>query len=94
MVLKKSEVIEMYGSYVDDFEISPFESVYMLHIRSKLEKIIHELTNDESLKLFGYDLKLINNAKKMAKHLEEINNFSLSNEPLTNVVALGTSLQR
>ncbi|MCM3362977.1 MULTISPECIES: hypothetical protein [Niallia] len=83
MVLKNSEIIEMYGSYVDDFEISPFESVYMLHIRSGLEKVIDELTNDERIQLICSDLKLVENAKRMSKHLEEAYDFSLSNEPLT-----------
>ncbi|MCC3359485.1 hypothetical protein [Bacillus sp. REN16] len=83
MLLKNSEIIEMYGSYVDDFEISPFESVYMLHIRSGLEKVIHELSNDEKVKLINHDLALISNAKRMSKHLEGIYDFSLSNEPLT-----------
>lgn len=83
MVLKNSEIIEMYGSYVDDFEISPFESVYMLHIRSGLEKVMNELSNDEKVKLINYDLVLISNAKKMSKHIGEIYDFSLSNEPLT-----------
>lgn len=84
MVLKNSEIIEMYGSYVDDFEISPFESVYMLHIRSGLEKVINELTYSERMQLICYDLKLVENAKKMSKHIEEAYDFSLSNEPLTD----------
>lgn len=83
MASQNSKNIDMYEEYVADFEISPFESVYMLHIRSGLEKVMNELTNDERVKLINYDLNLINNAKKMAKHLEEIYDFSLSNEPLT-----------
>lgn len=85
MPLLNSKDIEMYGGYVDDFEINPFESVYMLHIRSRLEKekIIQVLTNDEKIKLIGYDLILINNAKRMSKHLEGVYDFSHSNEPLT-----------
>ncbi len=83
MVLENSEIIEMYGSYIDDFEISPFESVYMLHIRSGLKKAMNELTNEERIKLIHYDLKLIENAKRMTQHLGEIYDFSLSNEPLT-----------
>lgn len=43
---------------------------------------MNERTNDERLKLIPYDLKLIDTAKKMSKHLEGIYDFSLSSEPL------------
>ncbi|AIF45086.1 hypothetical protein [Virgibacillus sp. SK37] len=82
MALQHSKSIEIYGDYVDDFKISPFESVYMLHLRGGLEKAINELTNDEKIKLIHYDLKLIENAKRMSKHLSVIYDFSTSNEPL------------
>ena len=62
---------------------SPFESVYMFHIRSRLEKLINELTREEKMKLIYFDLKLIKNTQKMVKHIEEIYDFSLSNEPTT-----------
>lgn len=74
--------IEMYGRYVNDFEISPFELMVMLHKRSKLEEILCDLTADEKIKLLSCDIQLIKNAKKMFKHIGEIYDFSLSNEPL------------
>jgi hypothetical protein len=74
--------IEIYGKCVDDFEVSPFESVDMLHRRSKLDSVIHELTHDERIKLLSYDMQLIKNAKRMSKHIAEIYDFSLSDEPL------------
>jgi hypothetical protein len=74
--------IEIYGKGVNDFEISPFESVDMLHRRSKLESLIQELSHDERIKLLSYDMQLIKNAKRMSKHIGEIYDFSLSDEPL------------
>ncbi len=77
-----SDDIEIYGKSVDDIEVSPFESVNMLHRRSKLENVIHELTHDEKMKLLQFDMQLIKNAKKMSKHIKEVYDFSLSDEPL------------
>ncbi|RSK26408.1 hypothetical protein EJF36_05785 [Bacillus sp. HMF5848] len=78
-----SKSIEIYGQCVDDFEVSPFESVDMLHRRSTLEKAIQELNYEERMKLLSYDMQLIKNAKNMAKHIGEIYDFSLSEEPLS-----------
>ncbi|WP_445506176.1 hypothetical protein [Niallia sp. 03190] len=80
---KYNKSIEIYGQCVDDFEVSPFESVDMLQRRSKLEDVIHELTNEERIKLLSYDLKLINNAKKMSDYIGKVYDFSLSDEPLS-----------
>lgn len=75
--------IEMYGKSVNDFEVSPFESVDMLHRRSKLENVIYELTHDERMVLISYDMQLIKNARKMAEHIGDIYDFTLSDEPLS-----------
>lgn len=75
--------IDIYGKYVDDFEISPFESLLMLHKRSKLEDVICDLTPDERIKLLSHDIQLIKNAKRMSRHIGGIYDFSLSTEPLT-----------
>lgn len=73
--------IENYGLSVNDLDVSPFESMDMLHLRSKIEKVLSELTNEETAKLFQYDLKLVENAKDMAEHISEIYSFSMSTEP-------------
>ncbi len=75
--------IEVYGKCVDDFEVSPFESVNMLHRRSHLELVSHELTYEERMELLNYDIRLINNAKRMSQHIGEIYDFTLSEEPLS-----------
>ncbi|MFC4799473.1 hypothetical protein ACFPA1_08890 [Neobacillus sp. GCM10023253] len=77
-----SKSIEIYGKCVDDFEVSPFESVDMLHRRSRIERVIHELTNDERIKLLSFDMQLIRNANRMSEHIGEVYDFSLSEEPL------------
>lgn len=75
--------IEFYGKHADNLEISPLESVEMLHMRSKLENVIHELADEEKLQLWNYDLNLIHNAKLMAGHIGKVYDFSLSDKPLS-----------
>jgi hypothetical protein len=36
--------IEIYGAEVSDFDVSPFESIDMLHLRSRLNKDSHKMT--------------------------------------------------
>ncbi|MFJ8528384.1 hypothetical protein [Bacillus sp. NPDC094106] len=79
--MSNSILIKNYGLDVSDFEVSPFESLNMLHTRSALKKIIHELTNEERIQLYSYDMLLIQNAKKMSEHIREVYDFSLSTEP-------------
>ncbi|MCM3623682.1 hypothetical protein M4D70_15720 [Brevibacillus borstelensis] len=74
--------IEIYGNCVDDLDVSPFESVDMLHRRSKIDLVAHELTYEERMKLLSYDMQLIKNAKLMYNHITEIYDFTLSDEPL------------
>jgi hypothetical protein len=82
-MLGNSKRIEVYGKGIENFDLSPFESIHLLHIRSNLEKVFHELTHDERIKLLSYDLKLIQNAKRMAKHIGSIYDFRLSKEPIS-----------
>lgn len=80
---KVNKNIELYGEDVEDTEISPFESVHMLYLRSVIEREIHKLTIEERIDLISYDIKLIKNAKRMYEHIRIINDFSLSKEPLS-----------
>ncbi|MCC0567048.1 MULTISPECIES: hypothetical protein [Brevibacillus] len=75
--------IEIYGNCVDDFEVSPFESINMLHRRSDLERVSHELSYEERMKLLSYDMKLVKNSEKMSKQIGEVYDFALSKEPLS-----------
>jgi len=74
------ELIEIYGKSVGDFNVSPFESIDMLHVRSKLASIFHELTSEEKTKLLSYDLILIKNSLKMSEHIGNVYDFSMSKE--------------
>jgi hypothetical protein len=75
------EDIQNYGEDVNDFEVSPFESVQMLHNRSDLHKVYNDLTIKEKQLLATYDLILIKNAEKMLKHIQKAYDFSLSDQP-------------
>ncbi|GAA3326751.1 hypothetical protein GCM10020331_063940 [Ectobacillus funiculus] len=44
MVMNYMEDIEKYGQDVADFTISPFETIEMLHLRTKLHEVSHQLT--------------------------------------------------
>lgn len=72
------QFIMNYGEYVCDLESSPFESLRMLYDRTDLFKIQDELDFDEKVLLGTYDLKLIENAEKMVKHISQIYNFDYS----------------
>lgn len=80
---KFSKSIELYGKFIGNVEISPFESVDFLHRRSDLERVIHELTEEQKDLLADYDLKLINNAKVMVEHIKKAFDFSVSDHPLS-----------
>lgn len=79
---KYTNHIQNYGESVGDIETSAFEAVDMLHQRSKIEKAINELTNEERISLYLHDLKLINNAKQMSDHIGEIYDFTSSVESI------------
>lgn len=74
--------IEIYGNCVDNFEVSPFESINMLH-RSDLERVSLEFSYEERMKLLSYDMKLVENSEKMSKQIGEVYDFALSKEPLS-----------
>lgn len=54
----------------------------MFHVRSKIEKEIKELTDEERISLYYHDIKLINNAKQMSGYIGEVYDFALSKESL------------
>ncbi|WP_274482681.1 hypothetical protein [Paenibacillus polymyxa] len=61
---EQTKDIELYGKCVNDFDVSPFESIDMLYRRSALDQIFDELNLEERMNLMSYDVQLINNAKK------------------------------
>ncbi|MGP7817402.1 hypothetical protein [Niallia sp. 01092] len=70
-----------YGEDVNDFEISPFESVQMLHNRSEIQTVFHELSLEEQQLLAEYDAHLFKNVHKMYRHIKKAYDFNLSNQP-------------
>ncbi|GAB6439283.1 hypothetical protein CON36_36325 [Bacillus cereus] len=75
------EDIHDYGEYINDFEVSPFESIFMLHIRSRLKNEYEKLTNEEKKILNDYDNELRQSAHKMYEHLKLAYDFEKSNKP-------------
>ncbi|MEJ1517730.1 hypothetical protein R3O67_31620 [Bacillus cereus] len=75
------EDIHDYGEYINDFEVSPFESIFMLHIRSRLKNEYEKLTNEEKKILDDYDNELRQSAYKMYEHLKLVYDFQKSNKP-------------
>jgi hypothetical protein len=74
--------IEEYGEDVNDFEVSPFETIDMLHRRSRLNKEFSKMSLRERILLMRYDLRLLENVEQMVKHIERVYDFSSSVEPL------------
>ena len=75
--------IEIYGKLVADFEVSPFETLNILHLRSHLERAKRELTEEQTIKVMKYDMQLIENAKKVIEHIGSIYSFPQSEQPLS-----------
>nr|WP_263323560.1 hypothetical protein [Neobacillus sp. Marseille-Q6967] len=74
--------IEEYGEDVNDFEVSPFESVDMLHRRSRLNKESSKMSLRERILLLKYDLLLLENVERMVEHINKVYDVSNSVEPL------------
>lgn len=81
MMTEFMEKIGIYEEDIFDFEISPFETVAALHLRSELEKEFENMNNKEQFKLLSVDIKVIENARKILNHISEIYDFTSSNKP-------------
>ncbi|PGP14502.1 hypothetical protein COA01_29500 [Bacillus cereus] len=76
------EDIRIYGEMISNTELSPFETLEALHIRSELQEQFSNLTKEEKIALISYDVKLLGNAEKMIKHIGQVYNFAKSTEPI------------
>ncbi|MBD7970409.1 hypothetical protein [Paenibacillus gallinarum] len=76
-----SQIINFYGMDANDFEVSAFESINMLHSRT-LHNLHSQMTTEEQNKLLLFDIQLLLNAKEMYDHISQMYDFSLSTEPL------------
>jgi hypothetical protein len=74
--------IRIYGRAMDDFEASPFETVDLLHRRSRIQRHWDELDPIEKAALKRYDRRLVRNAKRVYRHINQVYDFSMSDEPL------------
>lgn len=72
--------IEQHGQDVTDFEVSPFESLDMLHLRSHLNKESHNMTLKERILQIKYDLELLENMDHMVHHIKSIYNLKKTTE--------------
>ncbi|WP_284036979.1 hypothetical protein [Neobacillus sp. 114] len=59
-----------------------FETIDMLHRRSRLYKDSSKMTQQERFLLMRYDLKLLENVERMVEHIGKVYDFFLSAEPL------------
>ncbi|MED2737480.1 hypothetical protein [Bacillus toyonensis] len=73
--------ISNYGILLDSLELSPFETLNALDLRSDLQKEVINMTNQEQLKLHQYDLYLLNHIDEIKNHLENVYDFKDSIEP-------------
>ncbi|MFP3726989.1 hypothetical protein U8V72_17580 [Priestia filamentosa] len=73
---------EGYEDSMLDFELSPFEALEGLHIRTNLHEDYLQLTLPEKMRLQYADLRVIHSVKDVYKHVRQIYDFSLSTEPL------------
>jgi hypothetical protein len=73
--------ISNYGLLLDSLELSPFETLNALNLRSDLQKEVINMTNQEQLKLYQYDLYLLEHIDEIKNHLENVYDFRDSIEP-------------
>jgi|SRR5690625_107877 len=73
--------INEYGSLLDSLDLSPFETLNALSLRSTLQQEIDKMTNQEKLKMYQYDLWLLDNIKAVKEQLDQVYDFSKSNKP-------------
>ncbi|PAV27668.1 hypothetical protein CIL05_20905 [Virgibacillus profundi] len=71
-----------YGILLDSLNLSPFETLNALNLRTNLEKEMNNITNQEKLKLYQHDLYLLDNIKDFKDQLEQVYDFSNSDEPI------------
>ncbi|QKY70208.1 hypothetical protein [Lentibacillus sp. CBA3610] len=79
--MSMTKKVNDYGTLLDSLNLSPFETLNALSLRSHLEKELNNMTNQEKLKLYLYDLYLLDNIEEFKKHLEQVYDFSDSDEP-------------
>ncbi|MDU9693307.1 hypothetical protein O0Q50_19230 [Priestia aryabhattai] len=73
--------IKEYESDMFDFDISPFEFLQTLHLRTKLKHHFSAMSIEEKIELLSVDLKIIQNAHKIANHIGKVYDFSTSSHP-------------
>src|SRR5690625_6848611 len=64
--------INEYGSLLDSLDLSPFETLNALSLRSTLQQEIDKMTNQEKLKMYQYDLWLLDNIKAVKEQLDQV----------------------
>ncbi|MCM3667277.1 hypothetical protein M3204_23145 [Mesobacillus subterraneus] len=79
MSKNKQEVMN-YGEDVNDIDYSAYEHLRMLHDRTNLENVKHELDKGEKILLTMYGLILLKKAEELAEHISSVYDFSLSDK--------------
>lgn len=69
-----------YGLSVNDFEVSPYESLNMLDLRDIIDENKNKLSNREKILLRKFDIKLLSNADLMSRHLSKVYDFNYSED--------------
>ncbi|MCP3763838.1 hypothetical protein NLX67_15805 [Domibacillus sp. A3M-37] len=75
------EIKNLYEA-IDDFEVSPFETVEIFHIRSEMNEVYYLLTQEEKKELEKCDCKIVENAASLVHHLQEVSDFKNTNRSL------------
>jgi hypothetical protein len=75
--------IKRYEEDIFDLDVSPFETIAILHLRSELERVFPAMNSDEQLELLSVDVKGLKNARNIADHLKDIYDSSTSKKPET-----------
>lgn len=74
-------MITEYKTVTQEYDLSAFEAVEGLHIRTELYEEYNNLTMEEKVLLASADLEVLGNIKEITKHIKKAYNFEKSTEP-------------
>jgi transcriptional/translational regulatory protein YebC/TACO1 len=75
------EIKKLYED-IDNFEVSPFETIEILHVRSEMNEVQHLLTEKEKKELEKCDCKMLANAEALLHHLQVVYDFANTKRPV------------
>ncbi|OES45656.1 hypothetical protein [Domibacillus iocasae] len=75
------EIKKLYDD-IDNFKVSPLETIEILHIRSEMNEVQHLMTEKEKKELEKCDCKMLAHAEALLHHLQAAYDFADTKRPV------------